>query len=155
MQGDGAAMSVKERALNVVEARWGELLSLVQRVPRRHMEEPGAVGIWSVKDLLGHITTWEEECIKAITRHLEGKRPVRYGSIDAFNARQAAAKKDLPLVDIVERLHEGHARLVSFLKGLPEECFDSRTTTRKRMRLDVYAHYQLHAEDLARWLGGS
>ena len=39
------------------------------------MVEPGVVGNWSVKDVLAHVTTWEEEAQKYLPAILEGRRP--------------------------------------------------------------------------------
>ena len=53
--------------------------------------EPGVTGAWSVKDIIPHVTGWEEEALTHLPLILAGGRPprysVRYGGIDAFNAQ--------------------------------------------------------------------
>jgi hypothetical protein len=51
---------------------------------------PGITKAWSVKDVIAHVTTWEEEALKHLPAILDGQKPPRYsvvyGGIDAFNA---------------------------------------------------------------------
>jgi hypothetical protein len=58
--------------------------------------EPGVTGAWSVRDILAHVSRWEEEALKYLPLILEGGKPPRYsvsyGGIDAFNARMTEQK---------------------------------------------------------------
>ena len=53
--------------------------------------EPCVTGNWSAKDIIAHITWWEEEALKHLPLILAGGKPPRYsvayGGIDAFNAQ--------------------------------------------------------------------
>jgi hypothetical protein len=59
--------------------------------------EPGVTGDWSVRDILAHVSTWEEEALTHLPLILEGGTPprysVRYGGIDAFNGIISAARR--------------------------------------------------------------
>lgn len=46
---------------------------------------------------------------------------------------------------------ETHARLVEFLQRVPEEHIERETRFRRRLRLDTYGHYRLHAEAIWQW----
>ena len=117
--------------------------------------EPGVAGQWSVRDVLAHITTWEEEVLKAITLILEGKSLPRYsttyGGIDAFNAREQARKRGLSLDHVNGELAATHRRLLAFLADIPER--DSATEKRllRRIRLDTYGHYREHTDQITAW----
>ena len=54
------------------------------------LTESGVTGTWSVKDLIAHVTWWEEEALKHLPLIIKGGTPPRYstkyGGIDAFNA---------------------------------------------------------------------
>ncbi|HSN73834.1 MAG TPA: DinB family protein [Anaerolineae bacterium] len=49
-----------------------ELLSLVRTIPAERIETPGAVGDWSVKDLIGHIASWEDRLLTLAQMVLNG-----------------------------------------------------------------------------------
>ncbi|HVI86407.1 MAG TPA: DinB family protein, partial [bacterium] len=63
--------------------------------------DPGVTGAWSVRDIIAHVTTWEEEALKHLPLVLTGEKPPRYstmyGGIDAFNARETERQRSLSL----------------------------------------------------------
>ena len=112
--------------------------------------QPGTMGQWSLKDMLGHVTTWEEELLKYLPTILAGKTTPRYtdmyGGIDAFNALMVEEKRRLPLDEIRKQLEETHTAVVAFLEGVPEKYFVKENRFRKRVRLDSYSHYKEHTQ---------
>src|SRR5437016_14026931 len=54
------------------------------------------MGDWSVKEILAHVTIWEEEALKYLPLIINGEKPPRYGQyggLDAFNAQMIEQKK--------------------------------------------------------------
>ena len=49
-----------------------ELLRLVRSLPADRLETPGAVGDWSVKDVIGHIASWEDRLLTLAQTVLNG-----------------------------------------------------------------------------------
>jgi hypothetical protein len=117
--------------------------------------EPGVVDGWSVKDVLAHVTTWEEEALRYLPVIAEGGTPPRYstmyGGVDAFNAMRAEEKRSLPLSEVLRHLEETHLRLIAYIEGVPEEQFIRETPFRHRLRLDTYRHYATHARAISEW----
>src|SRR5262249_13009609 len=106
------------------------------------------------KDILGHVTTWEEEALKYLPLIIAGGRPpryVQYGGIDAFNAQMTEQKQGLPLADTLMQLDETHRRLVDLIQSAPESQSVRETRSRRRLRLDTYGHYPKHAEAIRAW----
>jgi Protein of unknown function (DUF1706) len=116
---------------------------------------PGVTGAWSVRDILAHVTTWEEEALKHLPLILEGGTPprysTRYGGIDAFNARMTEQKRSLSLPEVRAQLAATHDRLVGFVQTVPEHQLVGETRFRHRLRLDTYSHYPLHAAAIQQW----
>ena len=117
--------------------------------------EAGVTGAWSVRDILAHVTTWEEEALKHLPLILRGGTPprysVRYGGLDAFNARMTEEKRSLSLSEVREQLAATHGRLVEFIQSAPEDQLIGDARFRRRLRLDTYSHYPIHAEAIRRW----
>lgn len=124
-------------------------------VPAAWLTEPGVAGEWSVKDLLAHVTWWEEEALMHLPLIIAGGQPPRYsvayGGIDAFNARMWEERRNLPLTNVLTHLDETHRRLVAFLQNVPEEQFRRETRFRRRLRLDTYSHYPIHTKQIRDW----
>lgn len=133
---------------------WLALLESIQGLPEAAATQPGVVGTWSVKDLLGHVTTWEEEAIRAVSQVARGAPTPRYrsyGGIDAFNAREAARKTALSLLEIQRQLDDTHRRLLDIVSDTPKELWATDTLIRRRLRWDTYAHYREHARQIQEW----
>jgi len=116
---------------------------------------PRVTGDWSVRDLIAHVTWWEEEAIKYLPLILQGLKPPRYseiyGGIDAFNAMMTDKKRGLSLGEVLREQEVTHRRLVEFLQGVPEDRFCRETPFRRRLRLDTYGHYRIHGEQIRQW----
>ncbi len=115
----------------------------------------GVMGDWSVKDIIAHVTWWEEEALKYLPIVLKGGKPPRYsvlyGGIDAFNALMTEQKKNLLLSEVLRQRDDTHRRLIDFVQSVPEDQCNRETPFRHRLRLDTYGHYGKHAEAIRKW----
>ena len=85
----------KQRLLRRLDKAWTALKESYAGLSDPRLTEAGVTGDWSVKDILAHVTTWEAEALKHLPLILAGGRPpryVRYGGIDAFNAKESLNK---------------------------------------------------------------
>ena len=117
--------------------------------------EPGVTKAWSVKDIIAHVTTWEEEALKHLPGILEGRRPPRYsvvyGGIDAFNALMTTKKAALSLAEVFEQQERVHRRVIEVVEQAPEDALLPDARFRRRLRLDTYGHYPTHTAAIRRW----
>jgi uncharacterized protein (TIGR03083 family) len=144
----------KYQMFQKLEQAWTALKESYAGLSDAQLTEPGAIGEWSVKDILAHVTIWEEEALKYLPLILAGGRPPRYfqsGGIDAFNAQKAEQKRHMALSEVLRQLEETHRRLIDYLQSVPEEHFTRETRFRHRLRLDTYSHYPLHARAIREW----
>ena len=141
----------RAQLLKRIEGRWEVLQQTMQGLPEKAVMEPGVVGRWSVKDLMGHVTTWEREALTHLPTIMRGMRTPRYGGVDPFNARESAKKQGFPLDEIRRQMADAHEELLAFLADVPEEHFATETRFRGRLRLDTYGHYGEHASQIAAW----
>ncbi len=118
-----------EKLLTRLETAWAAFKESYAGVPDSRLMEPGVMGDWSVKDILAHVTTWEEEALKHLPLIVEGGRPPRYvtyGGIDAFNARMTEQKRALSLSDVQAQLDDTHQRLIDFSGTRPKNSLRRR-----------------------------
>src|SRR5215831_11724124 len=144
----------KQQLLKRLEKAWSAIKESYEGLADSQMTEPGVMGNWSVKDILAHVTTWEEEALKYLPLILTGGKPPRYtkyGGIDAFNAKMAEQNRAMELSEVLRQLDETHHRLIDYLQSVPEEHFTRETPFRHRLRLDTYSHYPLHAGAIQEW----
>ncbi len=140
--------------LKRLDDAWAQFKQSYAGLSDLQLMEPGVTGEWSVKDILAHVTTWEEEALKQLPVILDGRKPPRYlmyGGIDAFNAQMTIQKRRFSLFEVVRQLHHTHQRLIDFIQSVPEDQFIHETRFRHRLRLDTYNHYPKHAGAIRRW----
>lgn len=149
------AASKRERLVRTIDGRWDELLATIEGLSDRQMLEPGVMDDWSVKDLLAHVTTWEEEARTHLPEIARGEPQQRYkdvyGSLDAFNALKFEENSARSLDEVRSRLTSVHRDLLDYLETVPDELLDSKQRFRTRLRWDTYSHYPLHAQHIRAW----
>jgi hypothetical protein len=143
-----------QRLLDRLDAAWTALTDSYAGVSDHQLVEPGVVDDWSVKDVVAHVTTWEQEALRHLPLIIAGGTPPRYaaqGGIDALNARATEDGRRLSLAEVLRRRDETHARLVDLIRGQPAGTFGGRTRARRRLRLDTYGHYPEHTAAIRAW----
>ena len=148
----------KQQLIHKLERAWADFQGSYAGLSDTEMVTPGVTGDWSVKDILAHVSWWERESLEHLPTILQGGRPPRYsvlyGGIDAFNAQMTERMHALPLAAVRQQMEDTHLRLVEYLQSVPEEQFASETRFRRRLRLDTYSHYPLHAQAIREWREG-
>lgn len=138
-----------------LEQAWSDFEESYAGLSDSQMQKMRVTGTWSVRDILAHVTTWEEEALKHLPTILKGEKPPRYsvthGGINAFNAHMTEQKKNLTLAEVRRQAEDTHRRLIEFVGGVPEEQIRSDTPFRRRLRLDTYSHYPEHAQAIRKW----
>ena len=148
----------RQQLLTRLETAWAAFKDSFADLPDARLTEPGVTGDWSVKDILAHVSIWEDEAIKHLPHIIAGGRPPRYsvtyGGIDAFNARMVEQRRALSLPDVLRQLDETHQRLIEVVQQMPEEQITRETRARRRLRLDTYSHYPIHTKAIQEWRDG-
>jgi hypothetical protein len=145
----------RQQLLTQLDKRWTAFKESYAGLSDSQMNQPNVTGNWSVKDIIAHVTWWEEEALKHLPLIIMGGRPprysVKYGGIDAFNALMTRQKLGLSLSDVLSQQDETHRRLIVYVQSVPEELLTRETRFRRRLRLDTYNHYPKHANAIRAW----
>ncbi|MEN6596339.1 MAG: DinB family protein [Proteiniphilum sp.] len=145
----------RQQVLDKIDRAWREFNDSFTGLTETQMRQSGVTSEWSVKDIIAHVNTWEEEALKYLPVILKGGRLPRYsdmyGGIDAFNALMTEQKRTLTLAEILTRLNNVHEQLIEYLQTIPEEEFRSGSRIQKRVRWDTYAHYPMHTQAIHTW----
>jgi len=145
----------RRQLLRRIDRAWRDFQDSHAGLSNEQMLEPGVTGAWSVRDIIAHVTTWDEEALKHLPLVLKGGKPPRYsltyGGIDAFNALMTEQKKDLSLPEVLRQMNDTHRRVLNLIESAPESQLKGETRFRHRLRLDTYGHYPKHAQAIRKW----
>jgi len=152
----------KEQALAKLAESRQTLHQAIEGLSEEEMTQVQVEGVWTVKDVLGHIASWEETCLEPIRRYADGG-PFEVQVIEdymAWNNKQAARKRDVPLDAILDELATIRQGLVEAASGLSAGQWKQRVPFSWGGRgtiaevLDVFYQHELeHVRSIQRWRG--
>ena len=121
---------------------------------------PGPQEDWSVKDLIAHLTHWEQDMLAHVGNSALGATPDWNDDVDAVNARVFEANKDRPLdairADFRRSLEQIDELVGSFsdddLSDTERLKVDDGTPLWKYIASETYEHYRDdHLPDVQAW----
>ena len=110
----------------------------------------GAVGDWSVKDVMAHIGRWEEVCMSELQKHLRGEQSREdYRDALVYNDKWEAGLQSLPLQEAIELFETAHYRLFGLVSSLKPEQWDGYV--RAWVRGSTWHNFEEHSEQIRAW----
>ena len=126
------------------------LTSVIYGLNEEQLDTAGAVGRWSVKDLLAHMGKWEEICLTELQKHVRGEEPGGdYRDALRYNDQWEAELQTLSLLESIAFFETSHARLLVFLGKLSEEQWDGYV--RAWVRGSTWHHFEEHGAEIRAW----
>ena len=145
----------RQQILDTLAATWKDFEDSYAGLSDTLLLQSRVTGDWSVRDIIAHVTWWEQEALKHLPVIREGGRSPRYsvtyGGIDAFNAMMTEQRRGLGLATVLQQHDDVHAALIDYVRQAPEELFVRETRFRRRLKFDTYGHYPIHAKAIRDW----
>jgi hypothetical protein len=116
---------------------------------------------WTLKDLLAHLTGWDEVVVLTLTSHLIGESqsipPIL--NLNTYNARSVSSRKNLRFTDVYQEWQFIRSKLMSILEQFPQENlldtimvpWGGELTINSLVEIFI-EHEQIHFNDLQTWL---
>ncbi len=148
--------SDKEELLAELEKARSELRASYEGLPDEQMTRLGAVGEWSVKDVLSHVASWDEVVLADLERIARGDTPalatidLESANYDAANAAIMSQRRDLPLEQVVRDLDADRAAIVAAVGRLPDSALAEGQFGRLLIQITA-AHDLEHAAGISEW----
>ena len=150
----------KQEALDALAASRRALHQAIRGLSQEDMTQIQVEGVWTIKDVLGHIASWEETYLVPLRRVADGG-PFEAEVIEDYtpwNEKQAARKRRIPLSAILDELDAVRQDLVTTANRLSTEQWN-RTMPftwggegTVAQALDVLAEHEWdHVHTIQRW----
>lgn len=154
MQPDDQRASTRGEAVaDLMRAEHARLDALLAGIPDEQFTQPGAFGEWSVKDMLAHITFWEQRLIA----YLNGARESliqpgedEQAGIDRINAGVLVANRDRPLADVRESFASSYQQTLALVESLGDDAL-AQEQLFGLIAGDTFGHYREHIKMLEDW----
>lgn len=155
----------KARLLDELRAARSEWEALLQEVGAERMEESGATGHWSIKNVMTHLTSYARWYANATEAQLRGEMPPMEGTeqmpFEERNQLYYERDKDMPLEQALTESAQVHQRLLAAVEKLPEPFLievqnfpgaPEPIAVWQMLRGDVYDHTRTHIQWIRDWL---
>lgn len=129
-------------AIAILDDGHRSIHGLADGLPPADLERPATIGggDWSIRDLVGHLTAWEEHALEALAAWRTGRpapiqQALRRRGLNAVNAESAAADRERGTAAVMRRSETVHGRLVEVLSELSDADWIAPPTRRSRRGL--------------------
>ena len=115
--------NLKSLLLGLMRTEHSQLEALLNSLSEEQMLRPNVVGTWSVKDVLAHLTWWEQAMISEIVHGVE-LDPGLNGepwSTERANELMVEAKRGTPLAEVLAAFHDSYQQVLPMVEHLSEE----------------------------------
>lgn len=147
----------RRRLIGELDLERNQFIRNIETCRIRDIERP-FIGGWSLKDIVGHVATWEAEVVSALKDLLAGRRPAVLdfdeATLDAWNDDHVARKRELDFWSVYEQLKGGRARLADVLADVPDDALADDTATERRLVHSLVDHDRDHWHAIAAVLAG-
>jgi hypothetical protein len=127
------------------------------------MEIPGVEGVWSVKEVVAHLTRYEQAVVDGAAQIMNTGTFTRandgLGMVER-NARIAAESRARSVDDVLAEADDVFTQLLTMIAACPDELLNNAKVLGlpddvppwMRVANNSYLHYQQHEQSIRAWL---
>ncbi len=105
----------------------GTVLQTIEGLPESAWETPGACGVWSVKDIIGHLASYEHVMVDVLSAFVGGgPTPYLNKYTDPggqFNDSEVELRKGKTVREVLGEYNDTHEQVRSLAARIPVETF--------------------------------
>ena len=158
----GSLATWRRQALRRIAAVRRSTLAFIARLPEREILRPRTQDLWSVKDVLAHLMTCDEETARRFRLIARGQSNRIHwfesmADADRFNARSVAGARRLGLPALLRRMQRAHADVIKGLERLPLEALRDPSheyTVVDWLPAPGWSHEREHLSEIRSWWRG-
>jgi hypothetical protein len=100
-----------------------QLLAAIEGLSEADMTTLPALGAWTLRDVLAHISGWAAWDLQTIEALRQGEHPdlTAIRDVDVFNSRLVTERADWSVARILDEMEETHVALQALVRSLPVE----------------------------------
>src|SRR5438046_1359249 len=155
----GSLATWRRQVLRRIAAVRRSTLAFVARLPESEIVRPRTQDRWSVKDVLAHLMTCDEETVRRFRLIARGRGDRIHwfesmADADRFNGRSVARARRLGLPAVLRRMERAHADLLEQLARLPAGSLrdpSHQYAVVEWLPAPGWSHEQDHLGEIKRW----
>ncbi len=137
-----SAMNSRD-AIQLIDASWNDWLAAIGAVPEERWSEAGVCGVWSIKDLLGHLAVWDRHALDDLKLFAAGEL-IPDIDVDEVNNREAGLRAHRSIAEQRREMEDSHAALLAYLPA-------AAGIDLSEIGGDTWDHYPDHTGQVTAW----
>lgn len=119
--------TTREQLLKEINEERAKLETLLGTIPPDVLATRKVQGEWTAKDVVSHLTAWEQMVILWVKSGYEGKTiPVpaegfKWSDLPALNDKIFKEHKDEPLEEVLKKFQQSYQQTLELLNSIPEK----------------------------------
>lgn len=165
--------TTKTQLLDWIKSARAPLDRLIAPLSEEQMLQPGVENKSSVKDLLAHISTWEDHLARRLAAAardrvadvyvIDPAEPAEPGGLDTLNEFIFTRNAQLPLQQVLSNFHRSFHEVLQAVEALSDyDLFDSQGlaqlfgySAERIIGSDTFYHYPEHIQSISAWMNGT
>ena len=157
----------KKQLIDAIEDEHAKLLTIVDSIPRRRLTENGVWGDdWNAKDLLIHLTVWEQMFLRWYRDGLNERTPempeagYTWRDVPELNRTIQRRYKRQSVAKTLTNFEESYLEILHTAQEIPEQdllvsgrySWTGRSTLASYLGANSSSHYRTAAKIFRRWI---
>jgi DinB superfamily len=114
-------------ASDILKYGQGTVLQTIEGLPASAWETPGACGVWSIKDIIAHLASYEHVMLDVLSAFVSSGPTVYLSKFTepggGFNDSEVALRKGKTVSEVLGEFNDTHAQVMSLAARIPVETF--------------------------------
>jgi hypothetical protein len=136
--------------LETIETEHARLTQTLASISQSHLHLPGVLPGQSCKDILAHLTAWEQRMLQLVKAIIANTSPPQYLATAPFNEQVFHSNKDRSLEDIQSDFERSYRETVTLIGQLNEANLQHEAVW-KLIGYNTYNHYKWARTLIRRW----
>lgn len=128
-----------------------ELLEIAKSLEEFQREQSGVCGTWSPKEVLAHLTGWDDEVTRQYRLFLDGLEKAIEHDIEKFNKRSVSQRSHQSWEETLVELRDAQNEFIEVAHTIPPSELSENREYRDWMEVQI-EHYQHHIQQLNQWV---
>ena len=114
-------------ASDILKYGQGTVIQAIEGLPESAWETPGACGVWSIKDIIAHLASYEHVMVDVLSTFVSSGSTAYLSKFTepggGFNDSEVALRKGKTVSEVLGEFNDTHAQVLSLAARIPMETF--------------------------------
>ncbi len=134
-----------EELVKLINTEFGRFQAICSVLPDDLLCQPRAIGDWSIKDVMAHLSVWEKRLLQRVAGEPEDGAGI---GTPQYNHKVYCENRGRTIEDVKSEFYRIHQEVITLAESLSEAEISK---WQQAFRLNTFNHYKWASSNLRRW----